>query len=193
MYVCLRIFRDLLTRNQLFESNAKPHLYMAGAKLVQNKRLSSYWRQEMSPNQYYVGFANFKKFFKDKTGIDWDDRCDNLPHQADEFVYTPPPGGRPVGDLPPGKFAPGCGPEAKSAAEGEGAVKMTAGNGNEGDFQTDSEVEDDCSTSIASSSSESVPISSTVSRCPKSLKSISTRSHISISSISHISISSESE
>ncbi|RGP70799.1 hypothetical protein FSPOR_3819 [Fusarium sporotrichioides] len=84
----------------LWESNAKPHLYLFAARFLKRKgstqpsyyRPSPYeglWRQEMDL---------FMDFFKKKTGIDWQDRVSLANTQPSAyFQYTPPAKGRPVG------------------------------------------------------------------------------------------------
>ncbi|KAL4724929.1 hypothetical protein ACLX1H_008376 [Fusarium chlamydosporum] len=84
----------------LWESNAKPHLYLFAARFLKRKgntqpyyhRPSPYegkWRREMDL---------FMDFFKKKTGIDWQDRI-TLAHTQPRayFQYTPPAVGKPVG------------------------------------------------------------------------------------------------
>ena len=39
-------------------------------------------------------------WFKHVTGIDWDNRLDNLPPGPNKFRYIPPEAGHPVGSLP---------------------------------------------------------------------------------------------
>ncbi|KAL6913049.1 hypothetical protein ACHAPO_005000 [Fusarium lateritium] len=84
----------------LWESNAKPHLYLFAARFLKRKgstqpsyhRPSPYeglWRKEMDL---------FMDFFKKKTGIDWQDRVSLANTQPSAyFQYTPPAKGRPIG------------------------------------------------------------------------------------------------
>ncbi|CEI68599.1 unnamed protein product [Fusarium venenatum] len=84
----------------LWESNAKPHLYLFAARFLKRKgstqpsyhRPSTYeglWRNEMDL---------FMDFFKKKTGIDWQDRVTLANTQPGAyFQYAPPAEGRPVG------------------------------------------------------------------------------------------------
>ncbi|KAF5230053.1 hypothetical protein FAUST_10033 [Fusarium austroamericanum] len=84
----------------LWESNAKPHLYLFAARFLKKKgsskpsyhRPSPYeglWRQEMDL---------FMDFFKKKTGIEWQDRVSLANTQPSSyFQYAPPAKGRPVG------------------------------------------------------------------------------------------------
>jgi hypothetical protein len=51
-------------------------------------------------------FHDFKWWFKNITGIEWDNRLDGLPTPKDKFKYNVPKLGRPVGFLPAGKKAP---------------------------------------------------------------------------------------
>jgi hypothetical protein len=91
---------------QLFESNARPCHYMAGAKLTSPGRPASYWRTECHPKRFWDAYRDFKDWFKNITGIEWDDRLENLPHDQKKFRYAVPKLGRPVGALPLGKLPP---------------------------------------------------------------------------------------
>ncbi|POR36068.1 Uncharacterized protein TPAR_03727 [Tolypocladium paradoxum] len=85
---------------QLWESNAKPHLYWFTAKFLKRRgdsqpsyhrpsRCSGKWRREMDL---------FMDFFRIKTGLEWQDRVlgeKTMP--ASLFQYSPPTGGKPVG------------------------------------------------------------------------------------------------
>lgn len=79
---------------------------MAGARLTSPGRPVSYWNEKCKPKDHREALKDFKKFFKDKTGIAWDDRCDGLPHDPTKFKYHAPALGHPVGQLPPGKKPP---------------------------------------------------------------------------------------
>lgn len=117
---------------QLFESNAKPSHYMAGAKLTSPGRHASYWRSECHPKKFWTAFYDFTGWFKNVTGIAWDDRLDGLPQDPERFRYTPPTLGRPVGALPYGKKPPSWEDDDDKTDEDEGLV-----------YETDSEVEDE--------------------------------------------------
>lgn len=83
----------LSNRVQLWESNAKPHLYWFTAKFLKRKgdsqpvyhrpsRCSGKWRHEMDL---------FMDFFRIKTGIEWQDRVlreKTMPGSF--FQYSPP-------------------------------------------------------------------------------------------------------
>lgn len=132
---------------QLFESHAKPCHYMAGAKLTSPGRKASYWRTECHPKRFWEAFRDFTGWFKNITGIEWDDRLDNLPHDPDKFRYTPPKPGRPVGALPPGKLPPSWeeskdnnGDDTDSEVDFEAEVKVEEATSTElGDGYTSTE------------------------------------------------------
>ncbi|KAK0110713.1 hypothetical protein ONS96_002312 [Cadophora gregata f. sp. sojae] len=100
----------------LFESNAKPpHLYMFGAKYSRSHRPLTFYRQDCHPMDFHTAFTCFKKFFKERSGIDWDDRLERIiPKKIENgkvvehnfFKYLPPPQGRPTGLLPYGYVRP---------------------------------------------------------------------------------------
>ena len=73
---------------------------MAGAKLTSQGRPASFWRTECRPKIFQDAFHDFMGWFKHVTGIDWDNRLDNLPPDPNKFRYIPPEPGRPVGSLP---------------------------------------------------------------------------------------------
>ena len=119
---------------QLFESNAKPCHYMAGAKLTSPGRKPSFWRTECHPKRFWEAYGDFVGWFKNVTGREWDDRLDSAPHDPKKFRYAAPTLGRPVGALPPGKLPPGWGDdEDNGKGEGDGGLV----------YDTDSEVEDE--------------------------------------------------
>ncbi|TEY39999.1 hypothetical protein BOTCAL_0443g00060 [Botryotinia calthae] len=92
----------------LFESNAQPHTYMAGAKLMTAYQSPSYLREDCRPKIIATAFLDFKSIFKSKTGIEWDDRYEPLPknHPKDLFRFQKPTLGRPMGMLPFWRKAP---------------------------------------------------------------------------------------
>ncbi|CZT47581.1 uncharacterized protein RSE6_08161 [Rhynchosporium secalis] len=126
----------------LFESHNKfPPIYMFGAKLSRSHRPITYYRQDCQPMTFADAFRCFQKFFKEKTGIDWDDRLERIiPRRIENgkeiefafFKYLPPINGRPVGLLPYGYVRP----EYRQAPI-EGAQIEDVG------YDTDSEVGDD--------------------------------------------------
>lgn len=54
--------------------------------------------------EFQKAYAEFKSIFEEKTGINWDQRLENLEQKKDSYTYTPPGGGRPVGLLPSPPF-----------------------------------------------------------------------------------------
>jgi hypothetical protein len=105
---------------------------MAGAKLTSPGRHASCWRTECHPKTFWAAFRDFTGWFRNVTGIEWDDRLDGVPQDPERFRYTPPTLGRPVGALPFGKKPPSWEDvDAKSDGD-EGLV-----------YDTDSEVEDE--------------------------------------------------
>jgi len=91
----------------LFESNTGfPHFYKVGSKTQTARRSVIYFREEGNPADFQTKFAVFKKFFKEKAGIEWDQRCDGIKGGDDDWHYLPPTGGRPVGQLPYGWIPP---------------------------------------------------------------------------------------
>jgi len=58
---------------KLFQSFAKPHHYSFGAKLTSVGKPASYYTLDCHPKQFQPAFEDFKKYFKKKTGIDWDE------------------------------------------------------------------------------------------------------------------------
>lgn len=92
---------------KLFESNAKPHHYMCGAKFSRPHLAASWYNSKCFPMTFYEAFTIFKKFFLEKTGLEWDNRLEKAPRSDDTlFVYTPPILGRPIGLVPHGYVRP---------------------------------------------------------------------------------------
>lgn len=91
---------------------------------------------------FNVAFKDFQKFFKNITGIAWDDRCDGLPHDPKKFKYHAPLLGRPVGLLPMGKNPPSWkddkdeDTEMSEAGDGDSDIEGLI-------YDTDSEVDDE--------------------------------------------------
>lgn len=79
---------------------------MAGAKLTSPGRKPSFWRTECHPKRFWDAYGDFKGWFKNITGRDWDDRLQNIPYDPQKFRYAAPKFGRPVGALPPEKLPP---------------------------------------------------------------------------------------
>lgn len=61
---------------QLYESNARPHLYWFVAKFFKRKGDSqpNYYRPSDTPGLFWREFILFKHFFEKKTGIPWEKR-----------------------------------------------------------------------------------------------------------------------
>ncbi|KAI1384622.1 uncharacterized protein F4822DRAFT_433163 [Hypoxylon trugodes] len=84
----------------LFESNAKPHLYHFAAKFYKKPRDShpGIYRPSQTAKRFSREFAEFKEFFRQKTGLHWDDRIAKAGTVLEgKFQYQPPTGGKPVG------------------------------------------------------------------------------------------------
>ncbi|PVH88646.1 hypothetical protein DL98DRAFT_477182 [Cadophora sp. DSE1049] len=131
----------------LFESNAKsPLLYMFGAKYSRSHRPLTFYRQDCRPMDFCTAFHCFKKFFKERSGIDWDDRLERIiPKKIENgkvvehnfFKYLPPPQGRQTGLLPYGYVRPED--RVVEVGGGEGVAEADGDVG----YDTDSEVGDD--------------------------------------------------
>ena len=92
---------------------------------------------------FHTAFGCFKKFFKERSGIDWDERLERIiPKKIENgkvvehnfFKYLPPPQGRPTGLLPYGYVRPEDRVAVVNDSEDEDA---------EVGYDTDSEVDDD--------------------------------------------------
>ncbi|KAL3593743.1 hypothetical protein FPOAC2_08044 [Fusarium poae] len=84
----------------LWESNAKPHLYLFAARFLKRKGSTqpSYHRPSPYEGLWQKEMDLFMDFFKKKTGIDWQDRVTLANTQPSAyFQYAPPTDGRPVG------------------------------------------------------------------------------------------------
>ncbi|OBT93997.1 hypothetical protein VE01_07121 [Pseudogymnoascus verrucosus] len=84
----------------LFESNASPYTYTVGIKFNRPGHATTYIKEYMVPSTFDVAFRQFRKFFKIKTGIEWDCRLDGPGAGEDAFVYVPPGRGEPRGVMP---------------------------------------------------------------------------------------------
>ncbi|KAG5813500.1 hypothetical protein H9Q71_003741 [Fusarium xylarioides] len=85
---------------QLWESNAKPHLYWFTAKFLKQKGSSQpmYHRPSSHEGKWRAEMELFMDFFKKKTGIAWEDRvslAQTMP--SSYFQYEPPSRGKPIG------------------------------------------------------------------------------------------------
>ncbi|PQE33960.1 brct domain-containing protein [Rutstroemia sp. NJR-2017a WRK4] len=142
----------------LFESHAKPCTYMAAAKLSIPHMKNSYWKTECYPKIFAEAFVDFKIIFKQKTGVEWDDRLEPLPkgHGEQFFRFQRPRLGWPVGALPSWRKAPSWGEEEKTVdscgespnvSESESSEEENRGvvvqytTVEESDYDSDSEVE----------------------------------------------------
>jgi hypothetical protein len=76
----------------------------------------------MIPSTFDVSFRQFKKFFKLKTGIEWDCRLDGVKGGEEAFVYVPPVEGQPRGVVPMG-----WGKEEERLGEGYDLKAVCAG------------------------------------------------------------------
>ncbi|KAI5928382.1 hypothetical protein F4810DRAFT_705322 [Camillea tinctor] len=82
----------------LWESNAWPHLYHFVAKFLKRPRGEPhYYRPSDSPRLLETEFKEFKKYFRQRTGLLWDDRLRRAGTEPTRFQYQPPTGGKPVG------------------------------------------------------------------------------------------------
>lgn len=86
---------------------------MFGAKYSRPSLPASYYRQDCRPMEFSTAFYCFRKFFREKTGVEWDERLerrnskvDEMGREVDFFKYSPPIRGRPVGLLPWGYVRP---------------------------------------------------------------------------------------
>jgi hypothetical protein len=103
---------------------------MAGAKLTSPGRHASYWRSECHPKTFWEAYYDFTGWFKNVTGVEWDDRLDGISQDIEKFRYIAPKLGRPVGALPPGKTPPSWHDNDAKLEGDEGLV-----------YDTDSEAE----------------------------------------------------
>ncbi|KAI1500491.1 hypothetical protein F5X99DRAFT_429461 [Biscogniauxia marginata] len=101
----------------LWESNAKPHLYIFTAKLWKKPRDAkpTIYRPSDTPRQLEPEFAAFRRFFRSRTGLVWDERVARAgTTPACRFQYQPPTRGKPVGLIggrAPSIFGEGLGTE----------------------------------------------------------------------------------
>ncbi|KAI1264056.1 hypothetical protein F5Y18DRAFT_94721 [Xylariaceae sp. FL1019] len=81
----------------LWESNAKPYLYVLTSLLYNKTRAKpDKWRATAAPTSFERSFGIFKRFFKKKTGIEWDERLEKT-NGSGKFKYSPPTRGKTVG------------------------------------------------------------------------------------------------
>ncbi|TVY36751.1 hypothetical protein LSUB1_G004371 [Lachnellula subtilissima] len=111
----------------LFESNAKPNVYMCGAKLSSPGRPITLYKDKCRPMTFYEAFGIFRKFFHDKTGVEWDMRLEETKNDEGFFVYAPPVLGRPIGFVSQGYIRPELRePEPEPEPEPETEVEVAA-------------------------------------------------------------------
>lgn len=67
-------------------------------KPAKSHRPISYFREYCIPKDFWSAFADFRHFFHDKTGVEWDQRLEK--EVKGKFQYVRPREGRPVGWLP---------------------------------------------------------------------------------------------
>lgn len=84
----------------LFESIARPPLFLFAAEYFRRNgdAQPAYFRQSDCSGLFDDEFGHFRRFFRAKTGIRWEDRVvlhGTMP--ASFFAYTPPNRGKPVG------------------------------------------------------------------------------------------------
>ena len=84
---------------------------MVGAKYQKARQPAVLHREMCFPREFSKAFADFRRLFKKKTSIDWDQRLDNLKTAGDVFKYTPPDMGKPQGVMPMGWTPPGGRPD----------------------------------------------------------------------------------
>lgn len=81
---------------QLWESNARPHLYWFTAKFLRKKGDSQpkFYRPSPCSGVMNAEMGHFKHFFRVKTGLEWQDRVLKQGTQpATCFHYSPPVSG----------------------------------------------------------------------------------------------------
>ncbi|TVY27199.1 hypothetical protein LHYA1_G004653, partial [Lachnellula hyalina] len=132
----------------LFESNAKPNVYMCGAKLSSPGRPITLYKDKCRPMTFYEAFGIFRKFFHDKTGVEWDMRLEETKNDEGFFIYAPPVLGRPIGFVSQGYIRPELRePEPESESEPEPEVEVAATPyirvGEDAVSDTESEDDDD--------------------------------------------------
>ncbi|KAF3059282.1 putative brct domain containing protein [Daldinia childiae] len=114
----------------LWESNAKPHLYMFAAKFYKKPRDSrpSIYRPRETGVCLEMALRDFVVFFYQKTGIHWNNRIVKAgTTDKSKFQYKPPTGGKPVGTLynlaPESLSVVGNGTNSASAADSTSSTK----------------------------------------------------------------------
>ncbi|RYO87833.1 hypothetical protein DL766_000736 [Monosporascus sp. MC13-8B] len=97
-------------RIMLWEFNGNPRHYQLTTKCFRRPGDSQpliYRVPEETPSLFGPVFAEFKRFFRSKTKIDWDERvakAGSMPKKY--FQYAPPTGGKPVGPVNGEPYSP---------------------------------------------------------------------------------------
>ncbi|KAI0142804.1 hypothetical protein GGR57DRAFT_375342 [Xylariaceae sp. FL1272] len=122
----------------LWESKAKPYSYLL-TSLLYNKAHAkpNKWRATEAPTSFEKSFLGFKKFFKSKTGIEWDERLAKT-EGSGKFKYSPPTKGKPVG-LVYGRIATNINDSPSVSTYFDGALSNTG--------ETEQLLEEDCDSS----------------------------------------------
>lgn len=79
---------------------------MVGAKYNRPGAATTYIKEYMIPSAFDVAFRQFRKFFRIKTGVEWDCRLDGVGGGEEAFVYVPPTKEQPRGVMPMGWVEP---------------------------------------------------------------------------------------
>ncbi|RYP57784.1 hypothetical protein DL769_009277 [Monosporascus sp. CRB-8-3] len=94
----------------LWEFNGSPRHYQLTTKYFRRPGDSQpliYRFPEETPSLFDPVFAEFKRFFRSKTKIDWDERVAKAGSTPKKyFQYAPPTGGKPVGLVSGGPYSP---------------------------------------------------------------------------------------
>lgn len=135
----IAISTDVIS-HQLFETNAFPYLYKWGARLNDGKKKAAFHRDGCLIQMHFdKAFEGFRDFYRKKTGVNWDERCDGIVIDDEtKFRYSPPDDGKPVGMLPPGWM------KAKEVDEDEESDESSESS----DEETTSEESDDDQSTI---------------------------------------------
>ncbi|KAK7747136.1 hypothetical protein SLS62_009191 [Diatrype stigma] len=99
-----RFFQGLSSNvsvQKIWESHGKPHHYQMTAKYYSKPRDSQpaiHRFPEETPALFDPVFDHFKRFFRKKTKIEWDERLAKVGSRPKKYwQYQPPTGGKPVG------------------------------------------------------------------------------------------------
>ncbi len=99
--------------------------------------MPGFWRDRMVPKEFHNAYIDFKHFFRQTTGYEWDLRLEGLKGPEDRFVYQRPRLGRPVGLLPGGYVKP---EDREEAVEGGDVETERNGSGEDGAEVDDSDA-----------------------------------------------------